>query len=96
MIQSRNNPIPLDLIRNFQPVGIVQATCIGMHDNDPIPFPHVFETIKSSIQWGVEWIYKEDTAFAKWIYSNECRLVSGITLFELQAIKQSDIFLETV
>jgi shikimate 5-dehydrogenase len=93
LVQSRNNPIPLRSVQDFKPIGIVQATCLGMQHNDPLPFPDSLTAATPSVQWGIEWIYKEDTAFAKWIHDNRCHLVSGITLFELQAAKQSDIFL---
>ena len=92
LLYSRRNQIPLDFIYNFKPVGLVQATCLGMYCNDPMPFPDVIANTRSTIQWGVEWVYREDTAFAKWIRNHGCDLVPGIKLFALQASKQSDIF----
>ena len=96
LVQSRKKPVSLNLIRNLKPIGIIQATSLGMHKNDPIPFADALTATMSSIQWGIEWIYKENTAFAKWIVKNGCNLISGIKLFELQATKQSDIFLDIV
>jgi shikimate 5-dehydrogenase len=93
LLFSRRLPLPLSIIRNFNPVGVLQATRLGMNHNDPIPFPDVIASIKHSLQWGIEWIYKENTAFASWIKDNGYHLVSGKTLFEIQAHQQSIIFI---
>jgi hypothetical protein len=42
----------------------------------------------------MEWIYKEDTAFALWARAAGLELVAGETLFEAQAEAQSRRFIE--
>jgi hypothetical protein len=42
----------------------------------------------------VEWIYKEDTAFALWAQEAALKLVGGAGLFEAQAGGQSRRFIE--
>jgi shikimate 5-dehydrogenase len=42
----------------------------------------------------VEWIYKEDTAFALWARAAGLQLVEGVTLFDAQAEAQSRRFIE--
>jgi len=42
----------------------------------------------------VEWIYKEDTAFALWAREAGLQLVAGADLFEAQAEAQSRRFVE--
>jgi 3-dehydroquinate dehydratase type I len=96
LLQSRRNQISLDFVNNFKPVGIIQATCLGMQCDDPLPFSETLTTAQPSVKWGIEWVYKEDTAFAKWIRKNGNHLVSGVTLFELQASRQSDIFVGSI
>ena len=44
-------------------------------------------------RWGVDWIYKEDTAFAAWIQDGGGTLVPGAALFDAQAAAQSTAFI---
>jgi shikimate 5-dehydrogenase len=76
------------------PVGIVQATSLGMSAPDPMPFPELLEAARLSARWAVEWIYKEDTSFALWARKAGLRLVEGATLFEAQAEGQSRRFIQ--
>jgi shikimate 5-dehydrogenase len=78
----------------FGPVGIVQATSLGMAAEDAIPFPELLEAARPSARWAVEWIYKEDTIFADWVREAGLALVAGTTLFEAQAGAQSRRFIE--
>ena len=93
LLFSRRSPLTLKVIRDFNPIGVVQATRLGMNHNDPIPFPDVMTNIKHSLRWGIEWIYKENTAFANWIKGNGYHLVFGKNLFDMQAYQQSIIFM---
>ncbi len=88
---SRAMPLPLDAIRAAAPVGVVQATSLGMKAGDPLPFPDVLEAARPTLRFAVEWIYKERTAFAAWAEGME--LIDGARLFELQAEAQSKRFL---
>ncbi|MDR3683228.1 MAG: hypothetical protein P4L11_05820, partial [Geothrix sp.] len=73
---------------------IVQATSLGMSATDPAPFPELLGAAEASARWAVEWIYKEDTAFALWAREAGLRLVGGLALFEAQAEAQSRRFIE--
>jgi 3-dehydroquinate dehydratase/shikimate dehydrogenase len=89
---SRRAPVTADRVRAFGAVGVIQATRLGMDPGDPLPFPDALEAAASA-NWGVEWIYKEDTAFAAWTRDGGRRLVPGSTLFEAQAALQSAAFI---
>ena len=91
---SRRSPFPVEDVAAIAPVGIVQATSLGMSAPDPAPFPELLEVARPSASWAVEWIYKEDTAFALWARKAGLRLVEGATLFEAQAEGQSRRFIE--
>lgn len=81
-----------EAVRAFAPVGVVQATSLGMAPEDPAPFADLLAASLDSAAWAVEWIYKEDTAFAQWARGGGLRLVDGATLFEAQAAAQSRRF----
>ncbi len=91
---SRRSPARSETVAAFAPVGLVQATSLGMAVEDPIPFPALLEAARPSARWAVEWIYKEDTAFALWAREAGLLLVEGATLFERQAEAQSRRFIE--
>ena len=76
------------------PVGIVQATSLGMAAEDAIPFPELLASARPSARWAVEWVYKEDTIFAAWAREAGLTLVEGAALFEAQAGAQSRRFIE--
>jgi shikimate 5-dehydrogenase len=78
----------------FAPVGVVQATSLGMAAEDSAPFPELLAAALPSARWALEWIYKEDTAFAFWAREAGLVLVAGATLFEAQAEAQSRRFIE--
>jgi 3-dehydroquinate dehydratase / shikimate dehydrogenase len=80
-------------IAHAAPVGVIQATTLGMNPEDPMPFPELLEAAKPTLKWAVEWIYKEDTAFAQWARTSGLMLVDGGTLFESQATAQSKSFI---
>ena len=90
---SRNSPADPAAVRAFAPVGVVQATRLGMDPGDPLPFPDALAAAEASARWGVEWIYKEDTAFAAWAGDGGRRLVTGAELFNRQAEGQSVAFI---
>jgi 3-dehydroquinate dehydratase type I len=91
---SRRSPVPAGEVAALAPVGIVQATSLGMAVDDPLPFPALLEVARPSARWVVEWIYKEDTAFALWAREAGLRIVEGATLFEAQAEGQSRRFIQ--
>jgi len=91
---SRQFPATAEAVSALAPVGIVQATSLGMSATDPAPFPELLEAARSSARWAVEWVYKEDTAFATWAREAGFRLVEGGTLFDAQAEAQSRRFIE--
>ncbi|WP_005033856.1 bifunctional type I 3-dehydroquinate dehydratase/shikimate dehydrogenase [Holophaga foetida] len=91
---SRRNPIPPQEVADFQPVGVIQATSLGMNPEDPLPFPEHLEAALPTLRWGMEWIYKEETVFCAWVRQGRLRLVEGSRLFELQALAQSKRFIE--
>ncbi|BDU73514.1 type I 3-dehydroquinate dehydratase [Mesoterricola silvestris] len=90
---SRRRPVAEGEVEAFAPVGIVQATALGMAPGDPAPFPRLLEAAGPGAKWAVEWIYKEDTAFAAWAREAGLRLVEGAALFEGQARAQSELFI---
>ena len=89
---SRRAPATPDRVREFGAVGVIQATRLGMDPGDPLPFPDAL-VAAAAASWGVEWIYKEDTAFAAWTRDGGRRLVPGSVLFEAQAALQSAAFI---
>ena len=91
---SRRTPVRPEAVAGFAPVGLVQATSLGMAVEDPAPFPDLLEAVLPSARWAVEWIYKEDTAFALWAREAGLQLVAGADLFEAQAEAQSRRFIE--
>jgi shikimate 5-dehydrogenase/3-dehydroquinate dehydratase len=92
LIASRQAPQEPAAVAAFGPVGVIQATRLGMDHGDPAPFPELLVAAEPSARWAVEWIYKEDTVFAAWGWHGGRRLVTGATLFEAQAEGQSLIF----
>ncbi len=94
MQASRKKPADARTVSAFAPIGVIQATSLGMNAGDPAPFPDLLEAARPSLRWAVEWIYKEDTAFAKWARSAELALVEGSALFEAQAEGQNHRFIE--
>jgi 3-dehydroquinate dehydratase/shikimate dehydrogenase len=80
-------------IAHLAPVGVIQATSLGMKPEDPMPFPELLEAAKPTLKWAVEWIYKEDTTFAQWAREAGFTLVEGAALFEGQALAQSKAFI---
>lgn len=90
----RRSPVPAGDVAAFAPVGIIQATSLGMGADDPVPFPQLLEAAQPSLHWAVEWIYKEETAFAAWAQAAGLTLVGGPALFEAQAEAQSRRFVE--
>ena len=81
-------------IAQAAPIGIVQATSLGMAPGDPRPFPDLLDAARPSLHWAVEWVYKERTAFADW--AADLDFVDGASLFEFQAEAQSRIFLAAI
>ena len=94
LAHSRRSPKSPGDLRAAGPVGVIQATSLGMDPEDPPPFPGALEAAEPTLRWAVEWIYKEDTAFARWALDRGLRLVSGTALFEAQAEAQSRRFIE--
>lgn len=90
---SRGGPLSPSDVAAFAPVGIIQATSLGMAPGDPAPFPEWLEAARPTLAWAVEWIYKEQTAFAAWAKGSGLPLVEGAALFEAQAEAQSRRFL---
>lgn len=91
---SRRAPLAVERVRALAPVGVVQATSLGMQASDPMPFPELLEAAAGSLRWAVEWIYKEDTAFSRWALGSGLQLVSGAELFQAQAEGQCRRFIE--
>ena len=90
---SRQAPASPTAVAAFRPVGLVQATSLGMAAGDPMPFPELLEAAQATARWAVEWIYKEDTAFGAWARHTGLELVSGAALFDAQAEAQSRRFI---
>jgi len=91
---SRKAPMSAEAVASFAPVGLVQATSLGMEAEDPAPFPELLEAALPSARWALEWIYKEDTAFVRWARGAGLVLVEGASLFEAQAEAQNRRFIE--
>jgi shikimate 5-dehydrogenase len=84
----------VEAVAALAPVGIIQATSLGMSAADPVPFPELLAGAGKSLRWAMEWIYKEDTAFTLWAREAGLEVVEGATLFEAQAEAQSRRFIE--
>lgn len=91
---SRRSPLTAAAVATFAPVGVIQATSLGMDAEDPAPFPELLVAALPSARWALEWIYKEDTAFALRAQEAGLVLVAGARLFEAQAEAQSRRFIE--
>lgn len=91
---SRRAPLSAASIAQAAPIGVIQATSLGMAPGDPLPFPELLKVARPSLRWAVEWVYKERTAFAAWAEGLD--LVDGASLFETQAEAQSRIFLAAI
>lgn len=91
---ARKAPARTEAVQAFAPIGVIQATSLGMKAGDPRPFPEQLEAAKPTLRWAVEWIYKEPTAFSKWAQESGLDLVEGAVLFESQAMAQSQRFME--
>lgn len=91
---SRRIPAAPETVRAFAPVGVVQATALGMGGDDPRPFPDLLEAARPTLRWAVEWVYKEDTAFAAWARESGLALIEGGDLFQRQAEAQSRRFIQ--
>jgi len=89
---SRRQPLTPAEVRAFAPVGIIQATSLGMGQDDPRPFPELLEAARPSAKWAVEWIYKEDSAFASCGRGAGLRLMGGAAPFGAQAQAQARRF----
>ena len=90
---SRRKPASPEAVAAFAPIGVVQATSLGMEPGDPAPFPDLLTAAQPTLRWAVEWIYKEDTAFAVWARGAGLTLVDGAGLFTAQAEAQSRCFI---
>jgi len=89
---SLDHPLSVEEVIQLAPVGVIQATSLGMKPGDPMPFPAILDAAAPTLKWAVEWIYKEDTAFAQWARERGLPVTDGGRLFELQAIAQSQRF----
>lgn len=94
LMVSRAESPNLAAIAALMPVGVIQATSLGMAPEDPLPFPEALEAAKPTLRWAVEWIYKEETAFVRWSRAENLTLLEGAALFEGQAAAQSKAFIE--
>ncbi len=83
-----------ETLRRAAPVGVIQATSLGMALGDARPFPEALDSARPSLRWAVEWVYKERTAFAEWAEGLD--LVEGASLFQAQAEAQSSLFLDAI
>jgi 3-dehydroquinate dehydratase type I len=93
VLASRRRPLGPREVEALAPVGVIQATRAGMDPCDLAPFPELLEASRASARWAVEWVYKEETAFAAWARENGLTLVEGASLFEAQALLQSAAFI---
>jgi shikimate 5-dehydrogenase len=92
VVKRRAQPLPSSLTA-LRPVGVIQATSLGMEPGDPLPYPELLSAALPSLKWAVEWVYKEQTAFSKWAKAHGLTLVEGEALFDLQAEAQSRRFI---
>lgn len=94
LVATRSSHTMAEEVEQFAPVGVVQATSLGMEAGDALPFPQVLDAALPSLRWAVEWVYKTDTAFLAWARDQALATVAGAALFEAQAEAQSRIFIE--
>ena len=90
---SRRNPVASGCVTTFAPVGVIQATCLGMESRDPLPFPNVLEAALPTLRWAIEWVNNDITPFNAWAHTSGLIQVRGEDLFEKQANLQSQIFI---
>jgi 3-dehydroquinate dehydratase/shikimate dehydrogenase len=93
MAHSRRIPVLAHDVATFAPVGVIQATSLGMDIEDPLPFPDILEAAIPTLRWAIEWVNRDDTEFISWAKSANLRHVQGLELFEKQAGLQSRIFI---
>jgi shikimate 5-dehydrogenase len=93
MAHSRRLPATAHDVAAFAPVGVIQATCLGMGIDDPLPFPDILGAALPTLRWAVEWVNRDGTAFNSWVETANLRRVGGPELFEKQAGLQSGIFI---
>jgi len=91
---SRRSPLSPQEVSAARPVGVIQATGLGMQEGDPAPFPDLLEAALPTLRWAVEWVYKTETAFAGWAQANDLQIIAGSSLFEAQAEAQSQRFIQ--
>jgi len=89
---SRRAPLSVGEVARLAPVGVVQATSLGMGESDGLPFPDTLGAALPTLLWAVEWVNLNGTAFCEWAKAAGLRLVGGAELFETQAEAQSQIF----
>jgi 3-dehydroquinate dehydratase/shikimate dehydrogenase len=92
LMHSRRYPVSLSDIAHFAPVGVIQATSLGMALDDPLPFPDALDAALPTLRWAAEWVNRDDTAFNAWADTAELQRVRGNELFKKQAALQSLIF----
>jgi 3-dehydroquinate dehydratase type I len=93
LTHSRRNPASLTDIARFAPVGVIQATCLGMGLEDTLPFPDALDAALPTLRWAAEWVNRDDTAFNAWADAAGLQRAHGGELFEKQAMLQSLIFI---
>jgi len=93
IMHSRRNPLPLSDIARFAPVGVIQATCLGMGLDNTLPFPDALNAALPTLRWAAEWVNRDDTAFNAWADKAGLQRVCGDELFKKQAMLQSVIFI---
>jgi shikimate 5-dehydrogenase len=93
LMHSRRNPATAQDVAALAPIGAIQATSLGMGLGDPLPFPDILKAALPTLQWVIEWVNRDDTAFIVWARDLGLRVVGGADLFEKQAALQSRIFI---
>ena len=91
---SRRRPFAVADIKLLAPVGVVQATSLGMKSRDPLPFPEHLAAMTGSLKWAMEWVYKETTLFEQWAQALPVTVVDGQQLFKQQAHLQHRMLLQ--
>ncbi len=89
---SRRAPLSPDQIREFSPSGIIQATRLGMAEQDPLPFPEALQAAQNTLKWAVEWVARPSD-FLAWAQALGLHCIDGSRLFQAQARLQSTRFL---
>jgi shikimate 5-dehydrogenase len=92
LAHSRRAPLPASEIVRAAPVGVVQATSVGMSEGDPLPCPEALDAALPSLSWAFEWVIRGGTAFGSWAEAAGLKLVCGMDLFKKQAEFQSGMF----